>query len=110
VLQKGPFAQLLKILFQPVFRDENLIHASVVDPPEKSILGTNLPTCALAPLGRLILPSLTAALAVGKDCGVVIPATGTRSDPNSAATTTRLTFERNPSRIFFVLKDNMLNS
>jgi photosystem II stability/assembly factor-like uncharacterized protein len=51
-----------------------------------------------------------AALAVGKDCGVVIPTTGTKSDPSNVATTTRVTFERNPSRIFFVLKDNMLNT
>jgi hypothetical protein len=63
VLQNVPLAQKLKILFQPVFRDENLIHASVVDPPLKSILGENLPTCALAPLGRLMLPFVTAAAA-----------------------------------------------
>jgi hypothetical protein len=57
-----------------------------------------------------MLPLLTAASAVGKDWGVAIPATGTRSDPKSPATTIRVTFERNPSRIFFVLKDNMLNT
>jgi hypothetical protein len=62
------------------------------------------------PLDSAILPLLTAAAAVGKLCGVVIPRTGTSNEPNNAATNTRITCERNPSRNFFVLKGNMLNT
>jgi hypothetical protein len=109
VLQNVPLAQRLKILFQLVFKDENLIHASVVDPPLKSILGENLPTCALAPLGRLILPSLTAASA-GVARGLTKEATGTRSEPTSAATTICVIFERIVGRNCLAPKENTLST
>ena len=66
--------------------------------------------CCCPPEEICMLPLVTAASAVGKVLGVVIPTTGTSSDPSNAATTTRVTCERNRSRIFFMLKENMLNT
>ena len=81
-------------------------------PNVEALLATELVKAKRALLSpdTLMLPFCMAASAVGKVLGVVIPATGTSSDPNSPATTIRVTFERSPSRIFFMLKENMLNS
>lgn len=88
--------------------DVKLTHVSKVAPTVLRLLAQLIRNAPL--FGTEMLPLLTAASAVGKLCGEVIPTIGTKSDPNSPATTTRATLERNPSRIFFVLKENMLNT
>jgi hypothetical protein len=96
---------------EPLFIEVAFSGLLAFEPNVEALLATALVKAKRALLSpdTLMLPFCMAASAVGKVCGVAIPTTGTRSEPTSAATTTRVTFERNPSRIFFVLKENMLN-
>ena len=97
---------------EPLFIDVAFSGLESFEPNVEALLATELVKAKRALLSpdTVMLPFCTAASAVGRVCGAVIPTTGTRSDPNSPATTIRVTFERDPSRIFFMLKENMLNS
>jgi hypothetical protein len=88
---------------------EKLAHASKVLPMFGFIPGLGKLICCCPPDEMSMLPLATAA-AAGVARGLTKEATGTRSEPKSAATTTRVTCVRNPSRNFFLSKDNMLNT
>jgi len=61
------------------------------------------------PLESPILPLLTAAVAVGKVCGVEIPKIGTRSEPSSAVVATRAVFARMVKEARLVTVSNSCN-
>jgi hypothetical protein len=82
----------------PLFIEVALSGLLAFEPKVAALLATLLVKAKRALLSpdTVMLPFCTAASAVGKVLGVVIPATGKSSDPSNVATTTRVTLLRNP--------------